>query len=121
MKDNHDRQRPLKLIPCRAYWRRCVGLSRRKRLHPDAGIWLAPCWAVQTLTMRIKIDVAFLDRDDRVIRVIRQMPAGRVAFCRGARSVAELGAGSIGAGYASLTRIERAVAALRGRDNDRLR
>lgn len=106
-------QRPLRLIACCERSRRMKGLSGRRKLHPDAGIWLAPCRAIQTFTMKMKIDVAFLDAEGRVIRVLRHMPAGRIAFCRGAHSVAEFGAGSIGFGEPALARIESAVAMLR--------
>lgn len=57
---------------------------------PRTGLWLSSCCAVHTIGMRYPIDVAFVDRDGRVRRLVRNLTPGRVAFCIGASSVIEL-------------------------------
>jgi uncharacterized membrane protein (UPF0127 family) len=43
--------------------------------------------------MRFPIDAVFLDREDRVLRVVEHLAPWRMAGCRGAKAVVELPAG----------------------------
>jgi uncharacterized membrane protein (UPF0127 family) len=43
--------------------------------------------------MRFPIDVVFLDRESRVMRIAADLKPWRAAGCRGARAVLELSAG----------------------------
>lgn len=43
--------------------------------------------------MRFPIDAVFLDRENRVVRVVEHLAPWRVAGCRGAKAVVELPAG----------------------------
>jgi uncharacterized membrane protein (UPF0127 family) len=43
--------------------------------------------------MRFPIDAVFLDREDRVLRIVRELKPWRVSGCRGAKAVVELAAG----------------------------
>ena len=45
------------------------GLLGRDRLAPGSALVISPCLAVHTAFMRFAIDVVFLDRDDRVVKV----------------------------------------------------
>jgi hypothetical protein len=47
--------------------------------------------------MRFPIDVVFLDAELRVVKVVRDLPAWRVASARRARAVLELPAGGAAA------------------------
>lgn len=72
--------------------------SRRRGLLKRDGVegafWLRPCRHVHTVGMRFPIDVALLDRDDRVLHV-QTMAPGRFAAVRMAcRSVVEAEAGA---------------------------
>jgi uncharacterized protein len=73
---------------------RTVGLLRTPDLEPGEGLWIAPCGSVHTIGMKIAIDVAFLDPDGRVVRVVSGLPPGRFASARGARSAVEATAGA---------------------------
>lgn len=60
----------------------------------DGAIYLTPCRSVHTLRMRFPIDVAFVD-DDLVVRRVVQLPPGRVTRpCLRARGAIEAEAGS---------------------------
>jgi uncharacterized membrane protein (UPF0127 family) len=50
---------------------RLVGLmgTSRSAFQSGAGLWINPCHGVHTLFMRYSIDVVYLDRDHRVIRI----------------------------------------------------
>jgi uncharacterized membrane protein (UPF0127 family) len=71
------------------------GLLGRDRLDPSAAMLLAPCPAVHTAFMRFAIDVAFLDADGRVVKLVRNMAPWRVAASWRARAVAEVAAGGL--------------------------
>lgn len=70
-----------------SFWSRFRGLLGRRQLQHDEGIVLRPCKSIHTVGMRFRIDVAFLNIDYKVIRIITGMktmrfsPVLRDAFC----------------------------------------
>jgi len=74
-------------------WTRGVGLLPRHRVAAHEGIWIGGCSAVHTIGMRATIDLYFLDKDDRVLKIASAVPPNRLAVtCRNAVTVVELGA-----------------------------
>lgn len=75
-------------------WSRFWGLMGRKALPADAGLLLRPSSSIHTAFMRFPIDVIFLDRDLRVVKVVPEMKPFRAAIAfGGAHSALELNAG----------------------------
>jgi uncharacterized membrane protein (UPF0127 family) len=74
--------------------KRRKGLLGRDSLPPGEGLWIAPCEGVHTFRMRFAIDVLFLDRNRKVLKIRAAMPRGRIALCLRAHSVLELPAGA---------------------------
>lgn len=72
---------------------RLRGLLGRSGLPWGEGMLLRPAASVHTAFMRFTIDVVFLDREDRVVKVAAELRPWRAAGCRGARAVLELPAG----------------------------
>jgi uncharacterized protein len=72
---------------------RCRGLLGRSGLSSGEGILLRPASSIHTAFMRFPIDAVFLDRADRVLKVVNDLGPWRMAGCRGARAVLELPAG----------------------------
>lgn len=72
---------------------RMRGLLGRRELPAEEGVLLRPAGSIHTLFMRFAIDVVFLDRDGRVLRVAESVAPWRFAAARGTRSVLELRAG----------------------------
>ena len=72
---------------------RLRGLLGRSGLSSGEGMLLRPAASVHTAFMRFTIDVVFLDREDRVVKVAAELRPWRAAGCRGARAVLELPAG----------------------------
>ena len=63
---------------------------------PGQGLWIKPSRGVHTLAMRFPIDVVYLDKDNRVVHLERQLKPWRVAPVRlGAMSVLELPANTL--------------------------
>ena len=69
---------------------RARGLLGRERLRDDEALWIHPCGSVHTIGMRYPIDVVFIDREARVLRVCAEVRAGRIRFAPSARGVLEL-------------------------------
>ncbi len=69
---------------------RAVGLLVGAPLESDEALLIAPCSGIHTLGMRYPIDVVFVDRDARVMRICPRVRAGRLRFAPGARGVLEL-------------------------------
>lgn len=74
--------------------RRRKGLLGRSGLPPGEGLWIVPCEAVHTFAMCFPIDLVYLDRKRRVLKVRHSVPPGRISACLRAHSVIELPAGT---------------------------
>jgi len=72
---------------------RGVGLLPRAQVSPDEGLWIDRCSAVHTIGMRATLDLYFLDKDQRVLRIASSVRPYRLAVtCHNAVAVVELGA-----------------------------
>ena len=75
------------------------GLLKRDFLEEGSALVIAPTNAIHTFFMRFAIDVAFVAKDGRVLKVRRAMPPWRMAAAWGGFAVVELAAGALdGAG-----------------------
>jgi hypothetical protein len=70
-----------RVLKVTSFWGRLTGLAGRQSLHPETGIWLIPCNGVHTFGMRFALDIIVLDREMRVLQILREVPPGRI--CRG--------------------------------------
>lgn len=82
----------LHIVQARTFLARLGGLLARRPLRDHEALYLAPCSSVHTFFMRYPIDVAFLDRKGRVLKVVTLAP-WRVGACLGAHAALELRAG----------------------------
>src|SRR5262245_46324627 len=71
------------------------GLLKHDSLPEGTALVIAPTNAIHTFFMRFAIDVAFVARDGRVLKVRRAMPAWRMAAAWRAFAVVELAAGAL--------------------------
>lgn len=75
---------------------RIVGLLGQRSLEPGSGLIIFPSQAIHTVAMRFAIDVIFLDRNWRVVRLRSAMvPYRLTGICWKARCVLELPVGVI--------------------------
>ena len=72
------------------------GLLKHESLPEGEGLWIAPCEAVHTFGMGFPIDVLYLDRKKKVLKVRENMVPWRISGCLRAHSVLELPAGRAG-------------------------
>jgi uncharacterized membrane protein (UPF0127 family) len=72
---------------------RRTGLLKHEGLKPGEGLWIVPCEAVHTFGMKFEIDVLYLSKSKRVVKIRQRMPKRRMSFCLWAHSVLELPSG----------------------------
>jgi uncharacterized membrane protein (UPF0127 family) len=60
---------------------RLFGLLRNKVCAHGEVLALLPCRSVHSFGMRAAIDVAFIDRQGRVLKAARALPPGRILSC----------------------------------------
>ena len=75
--------------------KRRIGLLKHTGLPAGQGLWIVPCEGIHTFGMQFPIDVVFLDRKRKVLKVRPHMRARRMSLCLLAHSVLELPAGTI--------------------------
>ena len=73
--------------------KRRTGLLKHTGLEAGEGLWIAPTEAVHTFGMKFPIDVLFLDKKRKVLKIRSEMPRSRMALCLRAHSVLELPSG----------------------------
>jgi len=71
----------------RTLFERMRGLIGTKRLPPDEGMLILRCNAIHTFFMSFPIDATFLDRQDRVVKVVRNIRPWRPFIWGGFRAV----------------------------------
>ena len=77
-----------------SFFTRLGGLMFRKSLPQETGLLLAPCNSVHVCFMRFAIDVVYLDKEYRIIKVVNNLkPWIGVSLCRKAWATLELPAG----------------------------
>jgi len=77
----------------RSFWTRFRGLMLRKEMADGAALLIEPSASIHTAFMRFPIDVVFLDREQRVVKVAENIRPFRASLSRG-HSALELNAGS---------------------------
>ena len=74
---------------------RMRGLIGRDPLASGVGFWIKPCSSIHMWFMRSAIDVVYLNRDGRVLKLVQGIRPWRMSLCWSANSVVELAAGEI--------------------------
>jgi uncharacterized membrane protein (UPF0127 family) len=74
---------------------RKTGLLHQDALPEGSGLVIAPSSAIHTFFMRFSIDVVFVARDGRVVKVRAAVPPWRITGALRAYAVVELPAGTL--------------------------
>jgi uncharacterized membrane protein (UPF0127 family) len=94
--DSSDTFIAMRVETARTFWKRFVGWMGKRTFREGEALLITPCSRVHTCFMFAPIDVVFLDRDGRVVKILENVRPFR--FPKGARranSVVELPAGTI--------------------------
>jgi len=84
-----------RLAAAQSRWEITRGLLGRPRLEPGEGLLLPGCRAVHTAFMRYALDLAYLDGQGRVVRLVHGLAPWRASMALRARDVVELPAGAL--------------------------
>lgn len=68
----------LRVVRAQGVFARLVGLLNHASLPADEALWLPGTGSIHTWGMHFSIDVVFVRRDGRVVRVVERCPPGRV-------------------------------------------
>jgi uncharacterized membrane protein (UPF0127 family) len=74
---------------------RRIGLLGRAALDTAAALVLAPCVSIHTVGMQFPIDVVFVSRDGRAVRIIHRLKPWRAAVSVRASAVIEFAGGTL--------------------------
>jgi uncharacterized protein len=75
--------------------KRRTGLLKHTGLAPGEGLWIVPCEGVHTFRMKFAIDVVFLNKQRKILKIRPNMGKSRMAVSLLAHSVLELPAGTL--------------------------
>lgn len=87
-----------RLLPAFDSQTRRTGLLQHDGLRPGEAMVIAPTNAIHTFFMRFSIDVAFVARDGRIVKIRAAMPAWRISAAWGGYAVVEMAAGEFARG-----------------------
>ncbi|MEA2640168.1 MAG: uncharacterized protein QOF51_1562 [Chloroflexota bacterium] len=80
----------------RSMWARGRGLLGTRSLDPGDGLLIEQCQSIHSFWMRYPFDALFLDRQGRIVHLIKRMKPNRISrHVFAARAVLELPAGTI--------------------------
>ncbi len=72
---------------------RLKGLLFKNELSSSSALLITPCNSVHTLFMKFAIDVVFLGKDYKVLKVCKNTDKNRFLFCLSASHTLEMNAG----------------------------
>lgn len=76
------------------WYRRLLGLIPFSGLQAEQGLWLLPGAGIHTFWMRFRIDVLFLDKSHKILKICDNVGPFQLRFApSGTRSVVEFAAG----------------------------
>lgn len=67
------------MILCDRFWRRAKGLLGGPRLGKQDACWITPCNSIHSFGLRYALDLYFLDKNQRIVRVIRHFRPNRIS------------------------------------------
>jgi uncharacterized membrane protein (UPF0127 family) len=59
---------------------RLIGLMFKQRLEGADGLLIDPCRSIHTFFMRYSLDIVFISKDNKIIKIIRDMKPWRVTW-----------------------------------------
>ncbi len=74
---------------------RSKGLLGRRGLDTGEALWIVPCESVHTFGMQFALDLVYLDRRHRIVKIRTNVPPWRLSACLRAHSILEFAAGAV--------------------------
>ena len=84
----------LKIKKADSFFTRLAGLMLQKKLPQGTGLLLAPCNSVHMCFMRFAIDVIYIDKEYKILKVVKNLkPWVGLSMCNNAWATLEMAAG----------------------------
>ncbi len=64
------------LLTLNNHFRRTLGYLNGGGIPNDCVLWISPCRGIYTVGLKKAVDIAFLDRDGKVVKLFRRFPPG---------------------------------------------
>jgi uncharacterized protein len=71
------------------------GLLKHSTLEPGEGLWIVPTQSIHMFFMKFALDIVYLNKAKRVLKLVRNLKPWRISICLSAHSVLELPVGTI--------------------------
>ena len=84
-----------KVIIAQDFASRSIGLLNRTGLSKGEGLVIDPCSSIHTFLMKFPIDVLYLDKNSRIIKIVTDLKPWRLSQALFAQKVVELESGAI--------------------------
>ncbi len=81
-----------RLLLADSFFAKARGLLGRPPLEEGVGLLIKGCASVHTFFMTYPIHLIYLDKDDRILKIVHSLSPWRVSACKNAASVLELNA-----------------------------
>jgi uncharacterized membrane protein (UPF0127 family) len=84
----------IKVVKAETFWQRFIGLMFKKNIKYS--VLFKNCKSIHTFFMCFNLDVIFLDRDNRVIKIVKQLKPFRIVLpVKNAVSIVEIPSNTI--------------------------
>jgi uncharacterized membrane protein (UPF0127 family) len=85
----------IKLMVTQTFTERNRGLLALAKLEQGEGLLITPCRSVHSFTMSYRIDLVYLDKQLKVVKIIEQLKPNRMSFALLGYSTLELLSGEV--------------------------
>lgn len=72
-------------------WERTKGLLGRQGLKDGEGLLIVPCNSIHTFFMTFSLDLVYLDREDKVVKLVKNIRPWKMSGCFRSAKVLEVG------------------------------
>ncbi len=83
-----------KVLLAMPFWRQLKGLLGTRRLPAEQGLLLPGCSGIHMFGMRYPLDIIYLDRDGKILKVVAELQPWQISGCLQAAAVLEVGSGT---------------------------
>jgi len=77
------------------FFQRAKGLLGKKYISQDEAIFFSDCSSIHMFGMQISLDIVFLDREFRIVKMVENLKPWRLAWCNKAQHTLEMASGSV--------------------------
>jgi uncharacterized membrane protein (UPF0127 family) len=77
------------------FYERNRGLLALSALEESQGLLITPCRSVHTFNMRYALDIVYLNKKNKIIKIVKNMKPNRISYSLKAKRTLELKSGEV--------------------------